>query len=86
MLTGLLCVVTMASQVPIDPLLRKADANVIGAGMSGLAAARRLAMDGFKVKVLEAGDRTGVPCAIAARRPQGLFIFLLIVSAQISLF
>ena len=41
------------------PMVRSVDAIVVGAGMSGLAAARRLALEGLSVKVLEAGDRAG---------------------------
>ena len=54
--------VIMTSQLSTHaaPLLaRKADAIIIGGGISGLSAARRLAQAGLSVKVLEASDRAG---------------------------
>lgn len=44
---------------------------VIGAGMAGLACARRLREYGFEVMVLEARDRIGGrgPCSAASARP-----------------
>ena len=41
------------------PDLREADVVVIGAGLAGLAAARRLTADGIECVVLEARDRVG---------------------------
>lgn len=49
----------MPAQVSDPPKARAGDSIVIGAGASGLAAARRLASAGQRVTILEARDRIG---------------------------
>ncbi|CAJ1960396.1 unnamed protein product [Cylindrotheca closterium] len=47
---------------PTDPSIRKHSAVIVGAGLSGLAAARELKKSGMTVTVLESSDQSGGRC------------------------
>jgi hypothetical protein len=54
-----LCIIYLVGNELMDVFLFQCDVLVIGAGVSGIAAARRMVDFGLKVKVLESQSRSG---------------------------